>query len=223
MAKKVKKRASKKAAPKRKAAKKAKAAPKRKPSVAPAPRSRSALSFGDGMRYPWGKPKLLWNALWVIIPILGWFALMGYFRDIVRSIASGNRSSLPEFGKLGENFVNGFIVFVKLLPLYLVYNLLSFVLAFIPVIGALAVLFVAIFIMPYLVLHFLVTDKFEDTFAVKKAWDAVLGDFVEYLLAYVRTIGYGFVYLLLSFVLVGIPCLMFGNTIYLVDWYAKHS
>jgi len=231
MAKKAKKRTAKKAPARKKAAKRPakKSAPKRSkaaPTKSPAPRaapSRSgALSFKDGLRYPWGEPKRLWYILWVLVPILGWLALLGFVQKIVRSLIGGNDKTLPDFGSLGENFVDGFWVFVKLIPLIIVYQLVVLVLGFIPVFGWFAIMFIAWILMPYLILHFLNTGKFEDTFALKKTWDTVFGDFVGYLIAMLKTIGFGLIYGVLMLVLVGIPCYAFGSSVFLAEFYRTH-
>jgi len=204
-------------------------------------------SFADGLRYPWGEPKRLLNGLWFLIPIVGWFALTGYFQKILRALVAGNKTSLPEFVDFSDNLKSGFIIFVKAIPLFLAHTLLYSV----PLIGQVAGWVAFVFFMPYLYINLMVTKKFEEGFNVQKAFDAVSNNLKEYIIAYLKSIGfvaiYGLPFLMLiipqidalaflkvyiygslfmplvGLVLIGIPCLSFGHAFYLAEFYAKHS
>ena len=43
----------------------------------------------DAFKYPFSNWTRLFNFWWVIIPILGWFAVAGYFMEIIESTLSG--------------------------------------------------------------------------------------------------------------------------------------
>lgn len=182
------------------------------------PVSSNYADFPDGLKYPWNRMGRLWNILWALIPIVGWLALIGYIRKIVRSIVGGDMEGLPEFGSFGDNLKVGFWVFVKLIPLYIVVA----VIGMIPFVGWLANLFLQIFFVPYLVIHFLVTDEFKATFDYKAVMDYVFQNVGDYLIAFVKTLGYAIVYGVLSIVLIGIPCLYFGGYYFMAEYYAKN-
>ncbi|MDP3918503.1 MAG: DUF4013 domain-containing protein [Nanoarchaeota archaeon] len=178
-----------------------------------------SLSIEAGLKYPWGKAKRLWNILWVLIPVFGWFALIGYVRNIVLSIVKGNTKELPEFGKFWDNFFMGLKLFIFLIPLMVVIMLLNIV----PFVGAFLAFFAQVLVLPYIIIHLFVTDKFESTFDYNRWWRVVGGNFTEYLVAFLKTLVYAIVYGLLSFVLIGIPCYAFGMNIYIAEFYAKYK
>ncbi|RME55583.1 DUF4013 domain-containing protein [Candidatus Woesearchaeota archaeon] len=190
---------------------------KSKPKVRAAKNSYSDIT--DGLKYPWNNAARLWNILWGLIPILGWLALMGYVQKIVQTLVKGDKSGLPEFGEFWENTKNGFWVFVKLIPLFIVLSVISWI----PYLGKLAYWFLAIFFVPYILIRFLDTGEFRDTFNYQIVIDDVFGDISNYLVALLKTIVYSIVYWLLSFVLVGIPCLYFGNYYFLAEFYRNKN
>lgn len=176
-------------------------------------------SFTEGLNYPWGAPKRLLNIFWALIPVIGWLALIGYCQSIQRALVAGNKTSLPEFIDFGEHLKKGFLLFVKSLPMLIAYSLIFSV----PGIGKIAGLIAFVFFLPYLGINLLVTDKFEESFNIKKVWDNVFNNLGEYLFAYLKTIGFVLLYWLLSIVFVGIPCLSFGCLFFLTEFYANHS
>lgn len=196
---------------------------KTKPKVEVIPAEKKPASkissFSNGLKYPWGNAKRLWNILWILIPIIGWLALFGYMQSIVRAIVAGNKSYLPEFISFGDNLKRGLMLFLKIIPLMLAYVLV----ASIPYIGQLAGLVAEVFFLPYLVINLFVTDKFEESFNIKKTCNAVCNNLGDYLIAYLKTLGFGIIYLFLSIVLIGIPCLTFGKLFFLTEFYANHS
>jgi len=176
-------------------------------------------TFSDGLRYPWGVPKRLWNILWALIPVLGWLALIGYSQNIIRAIVAGNKKDLPEFISFGENLRKGFLLFVKMLPLVLAY----FFITTIPVIGGIAGFVAVVFFMPYLIINLFITDDFGESFNIKKVWDNVFNNLEEYLIAYLKMIGFTLVYGILLIILIGIPCLQFGCWFFLAEFYTNHN
>lgn len=176
-------------------------------------------SFSDGLRYPWGVPKRLLNILWALIPVLGWLALVSYYQSMIRVIVAGNKTNLPEFIGFGENLRKGFLLFVKSLPLLIAYSLIFSV----PGIGRVAGFIAFVFFLPYLGINLFVTDKFEESFNIPKVWDNVFSNLREYLIAYVKTIGFVLIYVPLLIILIGIPCLHFGCLFFLAEFYTNHN
>ena len=177
------------------------------------------ITFTDGLRYPWGRPGRLWNILWVLLPIIGWFALAGYGIRIVKSIIKGNHRELPEFGDFWSNCKSGFIFVLRLVPIYIVIYLLNFV----PFVGWIIVLLADLFLIPYLFINMIMKEKVSASFEIHEAWDALMADLGGYIKALVCTILYYIIYGIACIVLVGIPCLSFGAPIYMAVWYANHN
>lgn len=176
-------------------------------------------SFGVGLKYPWIKGKKLWYSLWLLVPIFGWLALFGYAIKIARTIVKGEKGGLPEFGNVGSNFVLGLIYLIYLIPLFIVLLLINWI----PVVGGIIAFFVWIVFVPYLVLNLFVKEKVEASFDVVKTWKVVMGNFEEYIIALLKTLGFALIYLILCLVLVGIPCLMFGKGYYMAEFYSNHK
>jgi hypothetical protein len=144
-------------------------------------------SFGEslskGLKYPWNKASRLWYILWVLVPIFGWFALGGYIKKIVKELVKGQRKELPKFGPFWENFVQGIIIFVFLIPTYIV---LMLVMA-IPLVGEPLYYLIAIFILPWLIMNFFVKGTFSSLWELKKAFDIVTSNAKEYVIAIIKT------------------------------------
>ena len=176
--------------------------------------------LGEGLKYPWNKARRLWNILWFLIPIFGWFALGGYIKKIVKELATGQRNELPAFGSFWNNFVQGVKVFVFLIPIYIVIMLISMI----PFgIGTILYYLITIFIMPWLIMNFFVNETFNSIWELKKAFNIVFGNAIAYLIAFVKQIIYQIVYGILMVVLVGIPCYSFGNMYFLTEFYRKYK
>ncbi len=176
-----------------------------------------AFSLEEGLKWPWAKGKRQWNVLWGLIPIYGWFALIGYVANIIRMFVKGDRSGLPEFGSSWDNFVVGLKLFVYMLPLYILISLISLI----PWIGSVLNFFLSWFLLPYMVVHVIAKESFAASFDFGTWWRVVIGNFKEYLFAWFKTLVYGIAYLLLSIILVGLPGLIFGSYIYYADFYRR--
>ena len=175
------------------------------------------LQLKDGLKYPWGNPKRLWNILWFLIPILGFFAILGYVKKIVNSIVAGNTKELPEFGKFWDNFTTGFMLFIKLLPL----GIAAMLIAKIPLLGPLVSFIFSLFLMPWLIINVLEKFTFAAAFEFDKAAKIVFNNLPEYILMLLKSLVYVIVYVLMMVILVGIPCAAFGRLIFLADFYSN--
>ena len=51
-------------------------------------------SLVEGLKYPWQKGVRLWNILWLLLPIFGWFALMAGHRNRDHIPGQQDRSGL---------------------------------------------------------------------------------------------------------------------------------
>lgn len=174
--------------------------------------------FKTGFSYPWGKASRLWNILWILLPIFGWFALFGYGKKIVRSIVAGNTRELPAFGRFWKNFREGVFIIVFMIPTIAALMILNMV----PLIGNLAACLFGIFLMPWLTMNFLVKETFESLWEIEKAYKKVVANIVEYIFTLLKALVFSIVYFVLCFVIVGIPCLTFGKNFFLAEFYRKH-
>jgi hypothetical protein len=176
-------------------------------------------TFVEGLKYPWAKPGRLWNVLWMLVPIIGWFALYGYVVRIVQELCKGRNKELPKMDKFWDKFKIGFMIFIKMIPFAILLGVVSWILRMIPIAGLIVYWFIAFFIVPYLSMNLMVTEKFSSQFEFSKAVKVVFGNFKKYVIALLMTIFYTAVYVILMFVLVGIPCLSFGGYYFLADFY----
>ncbi len=178
------------------------------------------LDFNKALKYPFNRWKGLLNIFWAIIPIVGAFALFGYMVKIVKSMINGGFEQLPEMS-FGEELSTGFFMFLKYIPFVIVLMIVNIVLAFIPIIGQLLSLAINLFIVPVLVLNFIKKETIASLFEFAII-EHVLNDIVGYLIAILKTIGLTIIYVVLCFVLVGIPALSFGGNIFLADWFRNN-
>ncbi|MBI5881315.1 DUF4013 domain-containing protein [archaeon] len=176
-------------------------------------------TFMDGLRYPWAKPGRLWNILWFFVPIIGWFALMGYMVRIVQALNKGKVKELPVMDNFWDKFTLGLMMFIKMLPFCILLGIVSWILRLVPVAGAIAYGLIVLLIVPYLTINLFVTEKFASLFEFSKAVKVVANNFKKYVIALLLSLFYGAVYVVLSIVLVGIPCLMFGKSYFMVEFY----
>lgn len=179
-------------------------------------------AFGDslaaGIKYPWNNAKRLFNILWVLIPIIGWFALMGYIKAIVQELVKGNVSGLPAFGSFWDNLKEGFMVFIYMIPTMVI----LYVLMLIPIVGGLVGVFVELFILPWLIINFYVKSDFNALWELNKCFDKVFKNIETYLIALAKTMIYMVIYGLLSIILIGIPGYAFGSLYFMAEFYNKY-
>jgi hypothetical protein len=176
------------------------------------------LSLEEGLKWPWNNAKRQWYALWILLPILGWFALGGYIKKILANVAKGDVSGLPEFGDFWQNLGAGFMLFLYLIPLALLITLVGII----PWVGSIISFFAWIIVFPYMFINVIVEDKFAASFDFSKWWRVVIGHFAEYVIAFLKSFIFGIVYFVLSLVIVGIPGSIFGKNIFIADFYAKY-
>lgn len=182
------------------------------------------LSLKQGIKFPWQKPRRLLYALWILVPIFGWFAMAGFGVKIIKNLVKGKNKEVPEFGKFWENFLNGCIIILKIIPLLIVITICDWLLIKIPLLGTLLyIMFVllTLLLVPYLFVNLVVTWQVEESFNVKKAWSVITKNLKDYLIAYLKSFAYGIIYILLSIILIGIPCNMYGKYYFFSDFYRK--
>jgi hypothetical protein len=179
-----------------------------------------SLEFGVAFKYPFNKAVRMWNILWVLVPIVGWFALGGYSVRIVQEFSKGKFKELPKM-EFSNDLSLGFMMFLKSLPFIIVYAILVGLVSQISESVASLVDFVlGFFVIPMLAIHFINEEKVEAFFEfkiLKSVWDN-LGDYV---LAVLKSIVLGIVFLVMIIVLVGLPAGGFTKNIFLADFYYR--
>ncbi|MCD6417441.1 DUF4013 domain-containing protein [bacterium] len=86
----------------------------------------------------------------IFVPIIGWFAIIGYFLRITKRWIEENYEGLPNFSRFGDLIASGFFLFITMI----IYSLPLFIFAFIPCLGNLlttAYNIVLTLIVPYII------------------------------------------------------------------------
>lgn len=180
-----------------------------------------SVEFSTAFKYPFNRFVGLFNILWVLFIIVGWFALFGYVVRITREFAEGKFVQLPIF-RFKENLKLGFFMFFKFLPLLLTIIGVNIILMMVPILGILGALAFDIFVAPMLVINFFIKGTVESSFDLKKV-HAVFNNIEDYLIVVLKSIGLGLIFLVMILILVGLPASMFGRTIFLADFYRRKA
>jgi uncharacterized membrane protein len=184
-----------------------------------AKRSEEALTFGKAFKFPFNNWKRLFNILWVLLPIFGWFALGGYMVRIVRGFVRVEFDGLPKM-EFGSDMALGAIMFLKALPFLFLYLIVSIALEFTPGVGPLLSLFIGVLVFPILTVNFIVKGTVGSFFKFGLVGD-VFNNFGDYAVAWLKELGLGLVFAVLILVLVGIPALVFTPHIFIADFYRR--
>jgi len=179
------------------------------------------LSFEKAFMYPFNKAKRMFNVLWLLLPIFGWFALGGYTVRIVKEFSNGKFKELPEM-KFGGDMKLGFFMFLKSIPfMFAILMFFGILFTISPFLEAVVELLLGIFVFPMLVINFMNKQTVESFFefgVVKGVWNN-LGD---YLVAILKSIGLGLIFIAMWIVLIGIPAGQFTKNIFMADFYRRH-
>ena len=178
------------------------------------------LDFGTAFKYPFNRAKGMWNILWVFLPIVGWFALLGYGVRIVKEFSKGKFDELPMMS-FASDLELGFMMFLKSLPFMIAYGAILFVTALIsPWLRGIVQFFLGLFVVPMLTINFFnketVSSYFE--FEILRSVFANVGD---YLLTVLKSILLGVIFFVMWIVLVGIPAGAFTQNIFMTDFYRR--
>src|SRR3989344_1632716 len=106
-------------------------------------------TISEALRLPFAHFERLFNWYWWLIPIWGWFVYCGYFVKFLQGIIKGETKELPPIRPFKGLFSQGFWFFLFTLVLLII----TIVLLFIPVLGILAYLYLAL-VTPILVLQY---------------------------------------------------------------------
>lgn len=182
--------------------------------------TKAKLDFKNAFSYPFNRAVGMWNILWALLPIIGWFALGGYAVRIIKEFCKGEFKQLPIF-KFSSDLELGFKMFIKAIPFIVVYMIITVILDFTNVwVEGLATFFLELFIAPILTINFFnkgtVASYFE--LEILSSVFSNLGDYIEALL---KSILLAMIFAIMSVILIGIPALVFTDNIFLADFYRR--
>jgi len=178
------------------------------------------LDFSTAFKYPFKRPVGLLNILWILVPIIGWFALIGYIITIVKNFVKGNFKELPLLN-FKQHLHLGFYMFLKAIPFIIVIMIINNILDEIPVIGAIGSFFVYLFIVPLLSINFMVKETIASFFEFNII-KHVFSNIGDYVVVIIKSIALGIIFLILYIVLVGIPANAFTKNIFFADFYRRY-
>ncbi len=179
------------------------------------------LSFKDAFKYPFNRPKGLLNILWILLPIFGWLALMGYMIRIVKEFIQGKYKEVPKLS-FGSDMSLGFMMLVKSLPLLISFYAIVFLLLLInPFLSSLFELVVGLFIFPVVFMNFFMKQTVASTFEFGLV-KHVFSNFGEYIEAILKSIGLGLIFVVMILVLVGFPAICYTQYIFWADFFRRY-
>lgn len=176
------------------------------------------ISFSEAFKYPFNTPKRLLYVLLLFVPIIGWFALFGYIVRLINEFIEGRYEGLIKLDFM-EDLKLGFIVFLKSLPFYIIYFVITSATIYVnETFGNIVNLLLGFFVVPILAINFKRKQTVESYFEfniLKNVTDN-LGD---YIVAILKQWALFFVFLVLSLVLIGIPAMYFTSSIFIANFY----
>jgi hypothetical protein len=179
-----------------------------------------ALEFGAAFKYPFNRPVAMWNILWVFLPVLGWFALLGYGVRIVQGFAKGDFKELPVMN-FSDDMSLGFMMLLKGLPFAIAFMFVTYFFREVDMmLGGLVEMFLSLFVVPLLAINFFKKQTVASFFEFK-VLNAVFKHFGDYFVALLKSIGLGLTFLLMWVILVGIPAGAFTQNIFMADFYRR--
>ena len=142
--------------------------------------------------------KILIGAAFVLLSfvIIGIPFVIGYMLAVAKQSAEGKELPLPKWDNLGEKFISGLVYFLIMIIYGIPLAILYFILVFIPCLGWLAIVVIAIgfaLITPYIGVRFARTGRMGDAFAFGEIFSFLQKNFVNLLVAWLMTIVFSVV------------------------------
>lgn len=185
------------------------------------PAATLAIDFKSAFKYPFNRPAGMLNILWFLLPIIGWFALMGYGIRIVKNFINNDFKELPLFN-LGGDFKFGFFMFFKILPLIVVIMLINLVLMPLKGMGSLIAVLISLFAVPMLIINFFNKETVSSSFELDKV-KPVFEHLGDYIIAFLKSIALAIIFAVMSIILIGIPASAFTKNLFLADFYRRYA
>jgi hypothetical protein len=178
------------------------------------------ISLSDAFRYPFKKPKRFLYALFLLIPIFGWLILFGYLVRLVNKFIEG-RYEGPIKLNIIDDMSLGFTILLKSLPFIIVYIIIISAVNYASeTFGILFNLLLSVFIIPILQVNFYRKQTIKSYFEFD-ILNIVKDNLGSYVVVILKQYALTIIFLILSIVLIGIPALLFTNTIFIANFYGK--
>jgi len=182
-------------------------------------KTMDALDFKTAFKYPFNRAKGMWNILWILLPIIGWFTLGGYGVRIIQEFTKGKFKQLPTL-EFGSDLKLGFFMFLKAIPFFAVYILLFAIMNAIHPRFDLVEIFTELFIIPILSINF-INKQTIGSFFEFKILSSVFKNLGDYIFVILKEILLVVIFLLMCLILVGFPAIAFTQNIFLTDFYRR--
>ncbi len=180
-----------------------------------------SLSFEKAFKYPFNRLKGMLNALWLLLPIFGWFALFGYTVRIVNEFLEGKFEQLPLFHFM-DDMKLGFMMFLKAIPFAIVYMVIISVMEFVSAdLSQIVSFLLSCFVIPLLGVNFMKKQTIESYFEFK-VLDAMKENLGDYIIMILKTYALTIIFAIMIIVLIGLPALMFTGSIFVADFYRRY-
>lgn len=178
------------------------------------------ISLSDAFLYPFKTPKRLLYSLWLLVPVLGWLILFGYIVRLVNEFIEGRYEGLIKLDFM-EDLKLGFIIFLKALPFYVAYMAIDFAATFVnETLGNLVNLLLGFFVVPILEVNFFRKQTIKSFFEFQLL-DIVRDNPGDYIITVLKQYALIIVFFILSFILIGIPAILFTNSIFVANLYGR--
>ena len=177
------------------------------------------VRFGQAFTYPFRKFSRIFNILWLLVPIVGLFALYGYVVWITQKFIRGEYRQLPKF-HFGKNLKLGFFMFLKGIPFSVAFTVILMLLGYLGAVGTIITVILSLFVYPMLIMNFMQHETVAAPFNIK-AIKPVFTHIGDYLISILKTIALYLIFLVMCFILIGIPALYFTPGIFLADFYRR--
>jgi hypothetical protein len=178
------------------------------------------ISFTDAFKYPYKVPVRILYVLLLIIPIIGWLILFGYIVRLVNEFIDGNYEGLIGL-ELVEDLKLGLLMFLKALPFYIIYAVIMSAAMYISEALGTLIQLLAIFILPLLVVNFC-RKQTVGSFFEFDIFNIARDNLGEYIAAVIKQLILSIIFVLLSFILIGIPGLYFTSSIFVANFYGRY-
>ena len=177
------------------------------------------IGFGQAFTYPFRKFSRIFNILWLFVPIVGPFAVYGYVVWVTQKFIRGEYRQLPKF-HFGKNLKLGFFMFLKVIPFSVAFAIILMLLGYLGTIGTIITVILSFFVYPMLIINFIQYETVAAPFNIK-AIKPVFTHIGDYLISILKTIALYLIFLVMCFILIGIPALYFTPGIFLADFYRR--
>lgn len=179
------------------------------------------LGFKVGLQYPLNRPEGLLNILWLLLPLFGWLAFVGYNVRIISGFLKKKNTELPKF-KFWDDMSLGFYMILKSIPFFLLILMINITvneLAGNEIVAMMILGIIEIFIVPLLAVNFVKHQTIISFFEIRKIV-FVFSNFKEYCLVVLKSLLLGLLFFPFMFV-VGLPASIYTKYIFFADFYRR--